>query len=83
LIIESIKNGTFINYIKTIYDKDKLESYSLWGTEPTTLIPVFIKYNFFETLLNEFPKLNTFSLSTNLIRNIHTIITFLEHIDEL
>lgn len=83
LIIESIKNGTFVDYLKTIYDKDKLESYSLWGTEPTILIPVFIKYNFFETLLNEFPKLHTFSLSTNLIRNIHTLITFLEHVDEL
>lgn len=45
-------------------------------------MPVFIKTNFFDKLLERFPKLANFNLSTNLVRNQHKLIQFYEACEE-
>ena len=81
-IISSIENGDYLKYIEKIYG-NKLESLSLWGTEPTLNIPVMIKYNFFDDLFKIQPYLHDISLSTNLISNYNRLYQFYEHINSL
>jgi len=66
-IIQAIESGEFLDLLYGL--NPDLEHLSLWGTEPTLNMPVFIKTNFFDKLLERFPKLANFNLSTNLVRN--------------
>jgi len=81
-IIKAIENGDYLKYIEKLFG-NKLESLSLWGTEPTLNIPVMIKYNFFDDLFRLEPNLNSISLSTNLISNYNRLYQFYEHINQL
>lgn len=78
-IIEKLKNGTYINELKSLYG-DQLECLSFWGTEPTlTLDYVSSKI---PEIIKTFPKLNKFSFSTNLLMNYKCIIDFIKSIPD-
>ena len=64
-VIEHMKENTFIEQIKELHGEN-LEAISLWGTEPTMNMEVFIKYMLPE-LFNNFSNFNTIRFSTNLL----------------
>ncbi|MDD5455165.1 MAG: 4Fe-4S cluster-binding domain-containing protein, partial [Candidatus Ratteibacteria bacterium] len=63
-VIQSIKDGTYIELLKE--NKD-LECLSLWGTEPTLTLKYFIEN--VDELFKELPKLNLIKIPSNLLIN--------------
>jgi sulfatase maturation enzyme AslB (radical SAM superfamily) len=79
-IVEKIKDGRYIQELKQIYGEN-LTHLSLWGTEPTINM-IDITESMVDDLLKEFPKLENFMFSTNLLDNTEKIITFVSKLNK-
>lgn len=76
-IIEEIKEVTpVIDRFKKLYG-DSIKVISHWGSEPSLTIKYFDK--FYERALEEFPKLNRVSMSSNFLSNTDDLVNFINN----
>jgi len=79
-IIEKMKNGKFVENMKEYYG-DNLEIISLWGTEPTINLDIFAEY-MLDDIIEEFPKFNKISFSSNMLDYTDDIIKLAEKLEQ-
>lgn len=78
-VIENLKSGEFFNVIEKVYGKE-LTDLGSWGTEPTLTLPYYIPI--FDQLLERFPKLETFSFSSNFMTNSEILIDLIKKVND-
>lgn len=78
-IIEKMKDDTFLQELKNIYG-DTLTHVSLWGTEPTINMSLFVD-SMLDKLMHTFPYIENFMFSTNLLSNVDSIIKFVNKLN--
>lgn len=64
-IIRSLKDGSYIENLKRVYDGRSLESIGFWGTEPTLTTDIIASQ--IPQLVEAFPKLKEITFSTSLM----------------
>ncbi len=74
-VVEYLDSGKFIEDLDDMYDED-LECISPWGTEPSLTLDIFTKW--MPVLLEKFPKLNSFTFSSNFMRHPKYLVEFLD-----
>lgn len=72
-ILDELDNGSYIEKLKRI--SPDLKWFGFWGAEPTITLPKITEH--LDDFIREFPKLETFSFSTNLIKDPTVIYDFL------
>jgi len=76
-LIEEIKQvDPIINRIKQLYNPEKVQNFSHWGSEPSLTISYFGP--FYERAMKEFPNFNYLSFSSNFLSRTKDITDFIK-----
>ena len=78
-IIEKLKTGKFMKTLKEVYG-ETLEHLGSWGTEPTLTLPHYIPI--FDKILTDFPKLKSFSFSSNFMTNSKILVDLINKVND-